>query len=108
MVFVCKMETKNFNTTTFVLIIFFGAVIDLGICSSSLLSRTNFQVPNIFGQDLTAEIDQVLKENNLTYRPIIKEALQWSQVVYYKSGKLIKKWLVKTSNLQKLIEFREI
>ncbi len=74
--------------------IFFLAIVQptflkFGLCSNNLIASTRYQIPQTFGQNLTEEIDKVLKENDLTYKKAIQNALHWSPIVYYESGRCI-------------------
>ncbi len=71
----------------FILFIFQTTIYKFGDSSNSLTTRTKFQIPHIFGQNLTGEINKVLKDDSLHSKAVIKESLQRSRIVYYENGK---------------------
>lgn len=60
----------------------------LGNGLPSVSGQSNYQIQQNFGQNLTSEIDKVLRGNDPIHTALISEALQWSTTVYYESGKL--------------------
>lgn len=56
----------------------------------SSVTPTNYQMNENFGQNLTEAINNALQDqNNSNYKTVIKEALNWSSLVYYETGNQI-------------------
>ncbi len=75
------------NFGVFVLAVGLITSFNQGHCTENSIFQTKFQIPKSFGQNLTEEIDTVLNEKNSIHKAVLKEALQWSHIVYYESGK---------------------